>query len=81
MAIVAGHDYVCVEICDALGIKRAKRLNLNMEVGNIVTIEVTSLVYKENLKKLIPILKKYHLVETDPPIFGLEAWKIRTYKL
>jgi len=63
MAAITSHDPVCGEICDALGLKRVTSLQLNMKLGEIVRIEAEYFPDKEDLKKLIPILKRYELKE------------------
>jgi len=65
MAAITPHDPVAGEICAALGPKRVISFHLIMEPGEIVRIEAKYYPDKEDLKKLMPILKKYELKETE----------------
>jgi len=63
MAVIASRSPVAGEICDALGLKKVINLHLIMELGSIVKIEAEYYPDEKELKKLIPILKKYRLEE------------------
>ena len=63
MAVVNGRSPVAKEICDALGLKKVINLHLIMELGSIFKIEAEYCPDEKELKKLVPILKKYRLEE------------------
>jgi len=61
--LVTGRSKVCNEICDVFGLKNCRVFDLHMASSDIVTVRVEFMVEEEDLKKLIPILKEYSLVE------------------
>ncbi len=63
MAIITGRDEVCTEICEALGLKHVRKLNLHMGIDEIVTVEAEFYPEIDGVKQLVPILKKFELVE------------------
>jgi len=77
--IVTGNHSVCLEICDVLGIKNARKITLNMAVNEIVMINVEYAAGVDNLKGLIPILRKYCLMERNYFDEGIFAWREKTY--
>jgi len=62
MAIVAG-DNVGKEIADALGIKYCRKLDIHFRMGAIATVEAEFYPEIDGVKQLLPIFKKYELVE------------------
>ena len=65
MAIVGPHHPVLKEICEALGLRQVKSLKLIMEACSSVRVETEFYPEDENLEKLVPILKRYNLVEEE----------------
>lgn len=65
MSIVDSHHPVTKEICEALGIKRAIDFKLIMKLGEKVRVETTFLPDEDQLKKMVPVLKKYRLEEEE----------------
>jgi len=62
--IVYAFDDVVLEIIDAFGLgNQVSEFNLHIKYDEYVEVTTTRLVYNSELKKLIPILKKYNLVE------------------
>lgn len=63
MKIVTGKNKVCKEICEALGLKNARKLDLHMVYDKVVTVTAEFYPEEDGIKKLIPILKRFNLVE------------------
>lgn len=65
MSMVSGKHPVCLEICEALGLKfkHIRKLDLHMAYNEIVTVSVEYNPEEEGVKRLIPILKKFNLVD------------------
>jgi hypothetical protein len=68
MAIVAGRNEWAKEICDALGIKYCRKLDLHLEVDSVATVEVEYYPEEDGVLKLVPIFKKYRLEEIDDEV-------------
>lgn len=64
MAVSSPND-INVEIAKALGIEadNIQSVTLRMRAGEIVSVDMLYFPKKEDLKKLIPVLMKYQLVE------------------
>jgi hypothetical protein len=62
-----GQSKICSDICDALGLKRCRRLELVMAVNNVVTVKAEFFVETDAMEKIAVALKEYHLVENEPP--------------
>lgn len=62
MAIATGHN-LGKEIADALGIKHCRKLDIRMRMDEIVTVEAEFFPEIDGIKQLVPILKKFELVE------------------
>jgi hypothetical protein len=67
MNFITGHHKASAEICEALGLKtdRVKKIDLHIAANSIATVEVEMYLEVENGEKLIPILKKFRLVEKN----------------
>ena len=63
---LSGRDNVCKEIAEALGIKHCRKLDIRMRMDEIVTIEAEFFPEIDEIKQLVPILKKFELVEKKP---------------
>jgi len=63
-SLVSGHHKFCQEICEALGLKHVRKLDLHMAFDEIVTVTIQFYPEEEGVKKLVPVLKKYNLIET-----------------
>ena len=64
MAIALGHKFG-KEIADALGIKHCRKLDIHIPLKGVVTIEAEFYPEIDGVKQLLPILKKYELVEKE----------------
>ena len=53
---------VCVAVCEALGIKHARKLTLNIKHDSIVTVEAEFYPEVDGIKQLVPILKRFELI-------------------
>jgi hypothetical protein len=62
---ITGKDSVCKEVCDALGLKNVRKLDLHMSVDDVVIVKVEYYPEINDIEKLVPILKKYQLVEKE----------------
>ena len=63
-SLVSGHHKFCQEICEALGLpKHCRSLELNMRYDSLATVKVEYYPEEEGIRRLIPILKKYYLLE------------------
>ncbi|GAG97002.1 unnamed protein product [marine sediment metagenome] len=62
-AFLSNKDTVCKEIADALGIKHCRKLDIRMRWDEIITIEAEFYPEIDGVKQLVPILKKFRLVE------------------
>jgi hypothetical protein len=67
-----GQSKICSDICEALGLKRCRRLELVMAVDNVVTVKAEFYVETEAMERIAVALKEYHLVENDPPVIPVE---------
>jgi hypothetical protein len=72
--MVHGHNKLCVEIIDALGLKNVRRLDLHMDVGEMVTVTAECFPEVDGMKRLPAILRKFELVEMpeDVTVIGDE---------
>lgn len=64
MAMVTGHK-IGKEIADALGIKHCRKLDIHIHTDEIVTVEAEFYPEIDGIKQLVPILKRYELVEKE----------------
>lgn len=64
---IGGHDKVCKEVCDALGMKgkRVRSLTLRMAVNEVVVVEAAYYPDREQLAAVVPILEKFNLVPEE----------------
>jgi hypothetical protein len=65
MSLVSGHSKVCGEICGALGLKNVRTLDIHMPHDGMVVVKVELHPEEDGIKQMVPILKKYHLLEAD----------------
>jgi len=65
MAAMTGHHKIAAEICDALGIKHARSLDIHMGVNELVTCTVKFEAQDTDMAKLPPLLKKFKLVPIE----------------
>jgi hypothetical protein len=63
MNLVNGHNKLCKEICDALGLRHVKQLDLHMSTNEIMTITVEMYPEVNGVMQLPSIFKKFNLVE------------------
>lgn len=61
--LIGGKSPVCKEICDALGLKHVRKLDIHMAYDKVVTIEAELFPEENGMRQLVSILKKYHLLE------------------
>jgi len=59
---VAGTNTICKEICDALGLKNVRRLQIKMEVDSLVTVEAEFFPEVNGVKAVYTIMREYELV-------------------
>jgi hypothetical protein len=57
---------VVKEICDALGLKNVRSLDLHFRVDEIATAEVTFYPDADDLDRATPLFKRYELTEIEP---------------
>jgi hypothetical protein len=62
MVPISPKNPVCKEICDVLGLKHVTRLEMTMELGKIVAVNVTYFPELDGVMQFPAILKKYKLV-------------------
>lgn len=60
--LIQGRSEVCKEFADALGLKNCIGLSICMEVDDIVHVNASFYMENTELKELVKIIKKYHLV-------------------
>ncbi len=63
MAIITGRQ-IGKEIADALGIKHCRKLDIRID--KLVTVEAEFFPEIDGIKQLVPILKRFELVEKKP---------------
>jgi hypothetical protein len=64
MAVSPVHP-VCKEIVDALGLKHVRRLEIKMDLKDVVAVDVTYLPEIDGVKQFPAILAKYKLVPRE----------------
>lgn len=64
MAIAIGRK-IGKEIADALGIKHCRKLDIHISLKEFVTIEAEFYPEIDGVKQLLPVLKRYELVEKE----------------
>lgn len=62
MALIAGYDKACVQICDALGLKHVVRFDLHMALNEVVTANVEYYPEKDGITELHTIFRQFVLV-------------------
>jgi hypothetical protein len=62
---IDGRHPALKEICDALGLKHVRRLDIHMEVNSLVLVSAEFYPEKDGIVEITPILRKYHLVVSD----------------
>jgi len=65
---ISSSDKLCKEVCDALGLKHVRELDLHMKGGRIVTCEAVFYPEKDGIKQIIPIFRKFELVPIGSPV-------------
>lgn len=65
---VSPSDKICKEICGALKLKYARKLNIYMETGKSITAEVEFYPEIDGVRQLVPILRKLQLVPISDDI-------------
>ena len=63
---VSTSDKLCKNICDALGLKNVVKLDISLEVGNLVRVTVEYFPDRNNVKELIPVLKRMKMEDINP---------------
>ena len=72
---IATHNPVCKEICDALGLKNARKFVLTMEIDSIVTVDVEYFPEIDGMKQIRRSLAKYKLVPREEGEYGGDGGK------
>jgi hypothetical protein len=57
------------EISEALGLKHARVIDIHLDYQDVAMITVNYLPDEEDLEKIVPILKKYKLIEGGKCVF------------
>ena len=76
--LVLGNSDLAKEICDSLGLKNVKTLDIHLGVDDIVEIKAVFYPEIDGIKQFPAILKKYHLTDNieDTTVIGDKS---RTY--
>jgi hypothetical protein len=56
---ISGHSVLAKEICDVLGLKHVKKLDLHFDVNSAVTADVVFYPEKDGIKQTITIMRRY----------------------
>lgn len=56
-------DKIGKEIADGLGLKHVRRLDIHIACHEVVTVTAEFYLEIDGVKQLVPILKRYELVE------------------
>jgi len=64
--LITGYHKVAKEICDALGLKHVRKLDIHMEMGSMFTIEAEMFMEVDDAVQLPAIFKRFELVEKKP---------------
>lgn len=73
---VSPSDKICKEICDMIGLKHARKLNIYMETGKPITAEAEFYPEIDGVRQIVPVLRKLQLipmsedVELDKSMIG-----------
>jgi len=67
MMKIPGHDPICKEICDVLGLQHVTRLEFTMQVGHVATVTARYFPEKDGVSQFPAILQKYKLVPIGEP--------------
>jgi len=59
---ISPSEKICKEICDALGLKHVKKLDIHMAVDKIVTGEAVFYPEVDGVRQIVPILRKFELI-------------------
>jgi hypothetical protein len=62
MAYLSGNHKLEKEICDALGLKNVRKLDIHFGVNGAATVEAEMYLEEDGVRKLPAILKKFTLV-------------------
>jgi len=59
---ISSSNLICQEICEALGLKHVRRLDIHLAVDEIVTVKAEFYPEKDGVKQFPAILRKFQLV-------------------
>lgn len=62
---IAPVNPACKEICDALGLKHVRKLEMRMGTESVVSVDVTYFTEIDGVKQFPAILAKYKLVPRE----------------
>jgi len=67
MGLIPGHDPICKEICEALGLntKNTRSIDIRLAVDEVVKAKVETYTDKGEVIELLNIIKKHGLVVGD----------------
>ncbi len=65
MALMTGQDDLAKKICDALGLKHVRKLDIHFEKNKITTVEAVFAPEIDGVRQFPAILKKFELVEKE----------------
>lgn len=62
MGMVTGKDKICREICEALGIKHGKKLDIHMAADSIMTVTAEFYPEIDGVRQFPSILEEYVVI-------------------
>jgi len=65
---ISAANELCREICEALGLKYVRKLDIHIELGEIVSCVAEFFPVEDGVKQLIPILQKFSLCVDGEPV-------------
>ena len=75
-------DNLAKEICDALGLKHVRKLDLHFEAGGVATVEAEIYPEVDGVKQIPTILKKFQLSPAVEEVTAIgDEYKSYTYDL
>ncbi len=65
MTLMSGQDYLAKKICDALGLKHVRKLDIHFEKNKIATVEAVFALEIDGVMQFPAILKRFNLIEIE----------------
>jgi len=60
--LITGNNKIAKEICDALGLKHVRKLDIHMESNSIFIVEAEMYMEVDGAKQLPAVLRKFTLI-------------------